>query len=191
MRQARQLQRPDRGAGFTMIELLIVMVILAVLLAIAVPSMREFIARKRVEGVAQELATDLRLLKSQQIQRRRNVGIQFGSNASITCYVLYQVGTAGDDCDCTNVGGACPNPAADNRSFEIKTVVMPISSGISLTANPGFMRLIGFNALPMGNTMIRATVQSTQGGGIRVSTNRLGTPLVCSVSGSWNNLPAC
>ena len=89
MRQARQLQRPDRGAGFTMIELLIVMVILAVLLAIAVPSMREFIARKRVEGVAQELATDLRLLKSQQIQRRRNVGIQFGSNASITCYVLY------------------------------------------------------------------------------------------------------
>ena len=192
MAQNRLLHRPARGAGFTMIELMIVMVIMAVLLAVAVPSMREFVARKRVEGVAQELATDLKFLKSRQLQRNQFVGLLFNSNATNTCYSLYEIGPADNNCDCTRPPGtACPNPGNPGSSVELKTVVLPRSSGITLSSAPNLLRLFGFNASPIGNTTIQATVQSTLGGSVRVSTNALVVPVMCSVSGSWNSLPAC
>lgn len=192
MKHTQGLQQPARGSGFTLIEVMIVLVIMAVLMAIAVPSMRELIARQRVEGIAQELATDLRFLKSQQIQRRRTVGILFASNSTQTCYSLYIVGPAGDDCDCSNTGGSvCPNPTSAGSSVEIKTVSLPASSGVTLSASPDLLRLFGFNAMPMGGTMIQATVQSVLGGTIRISTNSLGAPVLCSVSGNSSSLPAC
>lgn len=178
--------------GFTLVEVMISLVILAVLLAIAVPSMREFVARKRVEGVAQELATDLRLLKSQQIQRRQRVGILFGSNDSMTCYSLYFIGTGDENCDCTiSNGPVCGNPARVQGSAEIKTVVVPRTTGVTVSSNPQLLRLLGFNGMPSGNTTIRASVQGTSGGTVRVSTNAAAMPSVCSVSGSESSIPAC
>lgn len=192
MTHDHRFQHSARGSGFTLIEVMIVLVIMAVLLAIAVPSMRELIARQRVEGIAQELATDLRFLKSQQIQRRRSVGILFAGNSTQTCYSLYVVGPAGDDCDCSTTGASvCPNPTSAGSSLEIKTVILPASSGMKLSASPDLLRLIGFNALPMGGTLIQASVESALGGTVRVSTNALGAPVLCSVSGNSSNLPAC
>lgn len=180
------------GPGFTLIELMITLVILAVLLAIAVPSMREFVARKRVEGVAQELVTDLRLLKSQQIQRRQFVGILFGANSSMTCYSLFAVGPSDDNCDCTATGGPiCPNPGGAGSSSEIKTVVLPRSSGVTLSSTPRLLRLFGHNATPIGNVTLSASVQSSQGGTVRVLTNLLAQPSLCSASGAESSLPAC
>lgn len=192
MQPPRLPHQPVRGAGFTMIELMIVMVILAVLLAIAVPSMREFAARKRVEGVAKELVTDLKFLKSQQLQRNQFVGLLFNSDATTTCYSLYEIGPADNNCDCTRPPGtACPNQGNPGSSVELKSVVLPRSSGITLSSNPVLLRLFGFNATPIGNTTIQATVESAQGGSIRISTNALVVPVMCSVSGSWSSLPAC
>ena len=175
-----------------MIELLIVMVILAVLLAIAVPSMREFIARKRVEGVAQELATDLKYLKSRQLQRNQFVGLLFNSNATDTCYSLFEIGPSDNNCDCTRPAGmACPNAGSPGSSLELKTVTLPRSSGVTLSSTPRLLRLFGFNASPLGNTTIQVTVQSSLGGSVRVSTNALVLPALCSISGTSSNLPAC
>ncbi len=191
MVQTRLLHRPARGAGFTMIELMIVMVILAVLLAIAVPSMREFVARKRVEGVAQELATDFRLLKSQQIQRRRFVGMLFNDNALVTCYSLYAYGSNSSNCDCTRgPGAACLNQGAAGSSEEIKTVVVPRSSGVTVSSAPALLKLFD-TITPLGDATIQANVQSNLGGSIRVSTNILVQPSLCSVSGTSSSLPAC
>lgn len=185
-------QRRAVAPGFTLIEVMITLVILAVLLAIAVPSMREFVARKRVEGIAQELATDLRLLKSQQIQRRRSVGILFGSNDSVTCYSLYFIGTGDENCDCTiGNGPVCGNPARVQGSAEIKTVVVPRNSGVTVSSNPQLLRLFGFNGMPIGNTTIQASVQGSSGGTVRVSTNTAAMPVICSVSGSESAITAC
>ncbi len=189
--RAQRLPRA-RGPGFTLIELMITLAILAVLLAIAVPSMREFIARKRVEGIAQELVTDLRLLKSQQIQRRQFVGILFGSNASSTCYSLFAVGTSDDNCNCAAAGSPiCPNPGGVGSSSEIKTVVVPRSTGVTLSATPQLLRLFGHNAAPISGVTLSTSVQSSLGGTLRVSTNLLAQPSLCSVSGAESSLPAC
>lgn len=189
-RGLRRCPNREKPRGFTLIELMITLVILAVLLAIAVPSLREFVARKRVEGVAQELATDLRLLKSQQIQRRQFVGILFGSNASMTCYSLYAIGTADENCDCTIANGqVCGDPSRVEGSKEIKTVVVPRSTGVVVSSSPPLLRLFGFNGMPIGNATIQASVQSSLGGSIRVATNAAAMPSMCSLSGSGSLAP--
>jgi prepilin-type N-terminal cleavage/methylation domain-containing protein len=55
-----------RGTGgLTLIETLVVIAIAAILLVIAIPSFNDSQARKRVEGTAGELHTDLQYAKSQ------------------------------------------------------------------------------------------------------------------------------
>ncbi|MDO9286026.1 MAG: prepilin-type N-terminal cleavage/methylation domain-containing protein [Aquabacterium sp.] len=182
--------------GFTLVEVMISLVILAVLLAIAVPSMREFVARKRVEGVAQELVTDLRYLQAVQQQRgaasRFPVRISFSSTDTMSCYVLYVWGTAGIDCNCARSDGpVCFDPTVDGASQELKTVVLPKSSGVSFSSDPALLTLDGFNGLPVGNRTIQATIRGTRGGEVRVSTNATAKPSLCSVSGTESSIPRC
>ena len=51
--------------GFTLVELMIVVALVAILLALAAPSFRETIARNRLEGVAGELSTDFQYARSE------------------------------------------------------------------------------------------------------------------------------
>ena len=167
-------------------ELMVGLVILAILLAIAVPSMREFIARKRVEGVASELATDMRYLRAQQLQRGGTVSIQFGSNQSLTCYTLAVDG--GLWCDCKRgVGQAC----SVANGVEMKTVVFQRSSGVVVVSTPATTRisLRGLNGLP--SAPLQASVSSSLGGEIRVTANLVANPSLCSVSGHEGTLKAC
>ena len=63
-----------RQAGFTLIELMIVLVIVGGLLVIALPSMSEMIVNQKVKGVANELYFDLSYARSEAI--KRNAAVQ-------------------------------------------------------------------------------------------------------------------
>jgi type IV fimbrial biogenesis protein FimT len=170
--------------------------IAAVLMAIAVPSMREFIARQRVEGIAKELATDLRYLRTQGIQRRLPVRIIFGANDDATCYVLYGIGTGGALCNCARTDGlpSCGDPAAAGAPEEYKTVIIRRDSGIVLDAEPLRLTLDGFNGLPIGDQTIQASVRGVgMGGEVRVYTHEgdIIVPRTCSVAGHGGSLQPC
>ncbi len=64
--------------GFTMIELMIVLVIMAILLASAAPDLRGAMARNQLLGQANELATAMSIARSEAITR----GTQAGTCAS-------------------------------------------------------------------------------------------------------------
>ena len=182
--------------GFTMVELMITLVILAVLAAIAVPSMREFIARQRVEAIAKELATDLRYLRTEAIQRRRDVQILFLSNTSSTCYVLYSEGMAQNECTCARTDGLpiCGDADLPGANREFKSVTIARNRGILLSADPVRLNLSGFNGLPRGNQVFQASVAGIgMGGEIRVFTTAddLIVPKLCSVAGHHGSLAAC
>lgn len=191
-----------KGHGFTLVELMITLVVLAVLMAMAVPSLRDFIARQRIESIAKELATDLRYLRTEAVQRRRDVQILFGSNVTSTCYVLYRPGVAGIACDCARTDGlpTCGDPAAGGANQEFKTVVVRRDLGVLLSAAPASLELGGFNGLPVYNPVTNAfqTIQATVkgasiGGEVRVYTTEadLVVPQICSVGGHHGSLPAC
>lgn len=75
-----------KTSGFTLIELMVVIAIVGILIAVAAPSFTESIARRRLEGVANELSADLQYAKSQATSVNANVSL-------VTTAHGYTVGT--------------------------------------------------------------------------------------------------
>jgi type IV fimbrial biogenesis protein FimT len=88
------IRRVRAGRGFTLVELLVTMAIGAILMAVAVPAMRSFLADQSAAASADELAESIRLARTEATKRGMGVIIcasRNTANASPTC------STAGDD----------------------------------------------------------------------------------------------
>jgi type IV fimbrial biogenesis protein FimT len=72
---------PIRQIGFTLVELMVGIAVLAILSGIAVPSFREFTANQRLRGASFDLRTDLTLARSEALKRNRDVTIQRRTDA--------------------------------------------------------------------------------------------------------------
>jgi type IV fimbrial biogenesis protein FimT len=70
--------------GFTLIELVVTMLVAAILITVAVPSMRTFIQNGRINTQINDLIGDLSLARSEAIKRRTNVGVCMSVNGT-TC----------------------------------------------------------------------------------------------------------
>jgi type IV fimbrial biogenesis protein FimT len=57
------------AAGFTLIELMIAVALVAILAGIAAPSVREFMSGVQLTGIANDLYTDLNLARSEAVKR--------------------------------------------------------------------------------------------------------------------------
>lgn len=64
---------PHRSSGFTLTEVMVVLTILGILLAIALPSFRSLIEDQRVKGAASELHASLVLARSEALKRNASV----------------------------------------------------------------------------------------------------------------------
>ncbi len=184
-------RNPGHDNGLTLVELMVTLAIVAILLAIAVPSMQQLIARKRVEGVANELASDIRYLRSVQSQRSRAVRIIFAANK--TCYTMLVKGSSPTaSCDCTQAAlGLQVCTSGSSVHEEIKTVTVP-SSDITLTAVPSSLEIAGSDGMPTAEVELSVNVSSSTGGGeVRVATNLAARPNLCSVSGHGSSMAAC
>jgi type II secretion system protein H len=72
----------DREAGFSMIELLVVIVIMGVLLAAALPSMRSHTGTIKLKEAADEVAGTLKLARQRAVATNGDVVVQFGAGSS-------------------------------------------------------------------------------------------------------------
>jgi Tfp pilus assembly protein FimT len=185
-RAARRL-----SVGLTIIELMVVLIVVGVAIAIAVPSMRSMMARHRVQSVQAGLLTDLQLARSEMAQRSgagTSVAVTFGGNAVLSCYTVHAV--VGAACDCTlGPGSACgAAPWA-----EIKTTQLTRAVGVSLAASSAGGSSVTFSP-PQGlvtPTDMVLDVQDPLGGSLRTSISRLGVPNVCSPGGSISGVAPC
>jgi prepilin-type N-terminal cleavage/methylation domain-containing protein len=57
-----------RNAGFTMIELLVVLALIGVLLTLGIPALNNFIHRSKIEGIARQTAALMQLARFQAIK---------------------------------------------------------------------------------------------------------------------------
>jgi type IV fimbrial biogenesis protein FimT len=111
-----------RQLGFTMVELMTVVVIAGILLALAAPSFRDMFERRRLEGQANEFVTDLQYARSEAAARNRSVELLIGGGG--TCYTIAVMTTAVPpvgNCDCTAAVGARCTTAG---TTELKTVTL-------------------------------------------------------------------
>ena len=86
MRHRSSLRHPGAIAGFTIIELMVTLAMAAILLAIAIPSFRETMARNRIVTQSNELVGAVNLARSEAITRNTNVTLcRAAAAAATTC----------------------------------------------------------------------------------------------------------
>jgi type IV fimbrial biogenesis protein FimT len=193
MRRERACAGASRCArGFTVIELMTVVFVAAILLAVAVPAMREFAIRQRLKAVNAELVTDLQYARSESIVRNQPIQVRFRiDDPDMTCYTIHTAGVAVGRCDCRKpIGTACDDVA---ELDELKTVQVLRSSNVTLAppASPdNFVNFLEPKGLSNRNDF-RVTVASSTGSALRTSTNSFGRPQVCSPGGTIGGVPTC
>ena len=180
-------------SGFTLVELLITITIAAIILAIAIPSFRDFIVLERLKSVNAQLITDIQYARSEALSK--NTPVYWSSRSLVgvkSCYSIYTTTTPGLFCLCTlGAGSACPNSA----QTELKTVEILDSSKIKLTSisNLDFAIDNATGGLIFGTTdfadplptpfEIKVRILGSGAWALRTTISPAGRPTVCS-SGS-------
>jgi len=182
------LSRPH--GGLTLIELLITLAITAILIAVAAPSMREFIEKQKVEGAANELANDVRYLRSMSMQKNNIMLLSFRHTSAMSCYSLIEYGKGTGTCDCSRSPAAICD-AVVGADTEIKSVYLPVSGGVSVQSSLPQLQLAGNGGMVAGELSMTASVSSPAGGEVRVSVNAGGRASICNVSGHSSTFPDC
>ena len=65
--------RKGRSAGFTLIELMVALSLVALLLTVAIPSYQSLRQDQMVKAATQAVYTDMMLLKSEALKRNKNL----------------------------------------------------------------------------------------------------------------------
>jgi len=84
----RRLPQPNPTAGFTLIEMLAVIVIVAVLAAISAPSWLAYATRQRMTAVESDLVQVLKQAQQTAIAQRRTVTVEINEDADIPTVVI-------------------------------------------------------------------------------------------------------
>jgi type IV fimbrial biogenesis protein FimT len=163
--------------GFTLLELLLVVSVLAILMLIAVPSMRSMLTRNYLKAAAQSIAEDLQWTRSEAIKRNRMLRVTFDVNQ--WCYGIDEEGSA--DCDCRlspDATGACALQRRSGADFP----------GISLAATFSGTSFDPRRATSNNGTL---TLTAAQGPTLKVVLSRLGRVRICSAAGVFAGYAAC
>ena len=176
-------RRPQQ-TGFTLVELMIVVALVAILLALAAPSFRETIARNRLEGVAGELSTDFQYARSEAVARNAQVGLFVGSN----CYTVFAVNGTAPSAACVH---ATPIKVVPIEAASISLAFL--STATTLQAYIQFDPVRGMAADSTGNDWQGQVTVSTSVGNWQLSTavSNAGRVKTCSPSGTFKGYPAC
>jgi len=137
--------RPRLRRGFTVVEMLIVVALIALVLTLAAPSFSNFILVQRLKSINSQLVTDMQFGRSEATSRNTPLRVRFQSNDSVTCYTLFVTTLAVGNtspCSCLRgVGAACTAAG----STEVRTVVIPKSLSVTVTPDAGVAPKFAFD----------------------------------------------
>ncbi len=178
--------------GLTLIELMVALAIIAILVAIGVPSLRLFMMQQRLKATAAELLADVQLARSASLTQRENlVTVTFGSNASTTCYAVVPRTDIASSCDCTK-GGA--STCADDLGKALpasRLVSIDRTSGVSVTSTDT-LYFQAINGMMANRASASALITATPGGQLQLNVSATGLPSLCVPAGSnITGFPAC
>jgi type IV fimbrial biogenesis protein FimT len=175
---ARRAQR-----GLTLIEVCSVLTIASIVVGTAMPSFESAKNKRVLEGVAAELATDLRYVRTEAVTRNVGVRFSFRPVAGGTCTLVHTGASA--DCQCSADGVA----QCSNEASLLKAVFYPASSGLAVTTNVSSMRFDPTNGsvTPTGTV----TMAGPNGQSLKHVVNITGRVRTCSPGGAVKGVPTC
>lgn len=200
-----QRQRQGQSPGFTLVELLIAISVVAILLSLGVPGFRNFILMQRLKSINAQLVTDLHLARSEAAARNEWVRIAFNGDATLTCYTIYASGSLADQsrCDCLRGPGAACSTVPSFR--EVRTVQVPRADGVAIEVvsdsvsntgvafDPSNGRIRSFawvsNGVPLDSFKTRTTIDTART--LQTEVTGTGRVNVCAPASTSVGAPAC
>jgi len=175
-------KHPESERGVTLIEAAVAMAIVAIAVSAVAPGFQGLVARKRLEGVATQLATDLQYVRTEAVVRNEPVRVSFHTDPAGSCCVIHTGAKA--QCSCSG-----PAPAScGGAAVQIKTVYLPATLQVGVQASVGsilFDPLHG-TSTPAGT----ARVTGAQGA-IHHVVNVMGRVRSCSPEGALPGYRVC
>jgi type IV fimbrial biogenesis protein FimT len=179
---------PRDHSGASLAELMVVVAILALLAAAALPISMDLAARQRLRGAADNLRGDLNFARSEAVKRRAAVFVTFSPGGQ-WCYAV----TLDAACGC---GIPCATPDSLLRqtfSSEAAAGVTMQSAAFagSFCGGQECVRFEAFHGNAMGSNGT-AIFQGAEGSQYKVIVSALGRIRACRYSGDTGGfLPAC
>lgn len=184
--------RGSARSGVTLIEIMVALAIVAVLAAVAMPSMREFMMQQRLKSAAGEMLADMQLARSTSLSLASVgsfVNVNFRSNANLTCYSIAVVTSALTNCDCTRTTNICQF-AGVAMTPPLRVVSIERQTGISV-ASPSQM-YFNSSGMTVDRNERTLTVSSSTGLTLNVMIGQTGFPRLCAPSGTnISGVPSC
>lgn len=147
--------------GVTLIELLVVVAVISVVSVIAIPSFSDQLARRKLEGAANELATDLQFAKSKCVSA--NLAVSLATNAAGTAYTI------------------------SSATETFKAVSLDSQLSVDASAAVAYTPLRGFAG---ADTTLTLTSNRTPAQ-LRVAVTTVGKVSMCSPGGSFKGYTSC
>ncbi|MGB3308969.1 MAG: prepilin-type N-terminal cleavage/methylation domain-containing protein [Nodosilinea sp.] len=121
-------QKNSETAGFTLIEVLVVVIIAGILAAIAAPGWLAFLNRQRVSAVKSDLIQTLKNAQQDAIQKRQSIPVAIDDAATVPTVVVNGLAqTLGSDASragnlrlTSYVAGGVPDPIFDTIVFDYR-----------------------------------------------------------------------
>ena len=124
--------KQQQQRGVSMIEACCVLAIAGILAGGALPSFKDNLDKRTIEGVSSEVRSDLMYARSEAVSRNDGVRVSFYEGAAGRCYVVHTGNRA--DCSCDGAGPA----VCSGEAVALKTVNG--SRGVQVLANVSSLR---------------------------------------------------
>jgi type IV fimbrial biogenesis protein FimT len=178
----------QRSQGFTLIELMVVIAVLAIMIALATPSFADFFERYRLRGAADKVVTLLASARAESVMRNRDVSVDFkgsGGNWCVGANATPNPATAGDpvgvaaSCDCS-VANSCK--LSDDRTLAVSASDL---NGVTIGALPATMIFSSKSGglLPLGTTESTTMVSPNSKYTLQLEISALGRAMLCVPAG--------
>lgn len=182
--RAPRSHAPRLTRGFTLTEALVVMLLLALLLAFALPAGQRWLERQRLWHAAETVLADLYLARSEAMHGSRNVLLRLLTTSAGSCYVVYSGPV--NSCQCALTGPSI----CQTGGQALKTAQWPRQAGWPmLTSNVASMLF----SSRLGTVALAATFRvTTEGiGEVRHVVGITGRTRSCAVDRAFKRWPAC
>lgn len=184
-----------KQTGVTLIELMVSIAVLAILLALAVPSFNEFRERQALRGAADNFVAAIGLAKQEAVKRDTWVRVDFKpvSATSGVCLgakvVTSPTAPASSGCDCALAPAACDVTRFPDAPGELRRVELVADSLKFDDSDTGFVIDPKTAMLADEDHAGGFELKTSKGYQVAVNVNLLGRPVICTPSVAAKSLP--